>query len=116
MGVTAKAFVDGVVLTNSNATYYTAPALTKAKIAEIILANTHTAPVTVQIYLVPSGGAAAASNQAFISSSPDGLVLAVGETKVISLNTILEAAGFIVMAASVTAVVGCRISGYEIVG
>jgi hypothetical protein len=115
MGVTAKSLVNGVILTNSTATYYTAPALTKCKITEIVLTNTHSAAVTVGIYAVPSAGTAAAANQLFVSSSPDGLVLAIGETKIISMNTIIEAGGFLQMLASANAVVGCRASGYEIV-
>jgi len=105
-----------VILTDATATYYTAPLLTKCKITEIILANTHSAPVTVGVYMVPSGGSASAANQLFVSSSPDGLVLAIGETRIFGLNTVLEASGFLQMVASVTAVVGCRASGYEIVG
>ena len=115
MGVTAKSLVNGVILTSSVATYYTAPALTKCKITEIVLANTHSAAVTVGVYAVPSGGTAAAANQLFVSASPDGLVLAIGETRIFGLNTVLEAGGFLQLVASVNAVVGCRASGYEIV-
>ena len=110
--LTAKSFVDGTNLTNAVVTYYTAPASTKALIKKATFNNDHTSVVTVTINLVPSGGAAAYGNQITKTKS-----LAAGETWSCPdvENHVLEAGGFISMVASVTAKIGVRISGYEIV-
>jgi hypothetical protein len=114
--LTAKALCDGVGLTNSTATYYTVPASTTTKVQEIVLSNSHTSPVTVDIYFVPSGGSAAYTNQIYIGDATAGLVLASKETKTIGLNSNLGASTTIQAKASTTTVVGMRISGYEMVG
>lgn len=114
--VNPKALVDGVVLTNLAATYYTVPAGTKTVVKMINLNNDSAGAVGVTINFVPTGGAAAASNQMFKNSSPNGLVLAAGETKRIPMNDVMEAGGFISMVAGTTLVIGCRITGEEIVG
>lgn len=115
MSVSFKSIVDGVYITNSIATYYTAPVLTKTRLTEIVLTNSHTAAVTVDIYAVPSGGSYTNANRLFAGSSPYGLTLSPGETKLIGLNTVLEPGGTLQMLASVTNVIGCRASGYEVV-
>ena len=112
MAYTAKSFVDGVNLTTAAVTYYTAPVATKSLIKKATFCNDNTFAVTVTINLVPSGSTAAYGNQ-------------ITKTKVLSAaetwscpdieNHVLEAGGFISMLASVTAKVGVRISGFEIV-
>ena len=57
-----KRLVDGAQLTASAATYYTAPANTLATISACTLTNTTAVAVTATLHLVPSGGAATASN------------------------------------------------------
>jgi hypothetical protein len=116
MAIPAKVLSDGVGLTASTATYYTVPASTVTKVQEIILSNSHTLPVTVDIYFVPAGGTAAYTNQVFIGDSAAGLILAAKESKTIGLNTILTAGATIQAKASVATVIGTRISGYEMVG
>lgn len=110
--ITPKSMVNGTNLTDSAATYYTVPANTKAIIKKATFTNDHNIVVTVTINLVPSKRAAAYGNQ-ITKTRP----LAVGETWSCPdvENQVLEAGGFISMVASVTAKVGCRISGYEIV-
>ena len=109
---TPKSFVDGINLTDSAATYYTAPAGTKAIIKKATFCNDHSGVVTVTINIVPSAGSAAYGNRITKARA-----LAAGETWSCPdvENHVMEAAGFISMVASVTAKIGCRISGFEIV-
>lgn len=116
MSMTIKSLVNGVFVTNSIATYYTVPTLTKTRLTEINLTNSHTSAVTVDVYAVPSGGSYGNANRMFAGSSPYGLVLSPGETKQIGMNTYLEEGATLQMVASVTNVVGCRASGIEVVG
>jgi len=108
--ITPKSFVNGTNLTALAATYYTAPINTRAIIKRATFCNDDAGVVTVTINLVPSGGAAAYDNRITKDKS-----LAAGETWTCPdiENHILEAGGFISMLASVTAKIGCRISGYE---
>ena len=110
--LTPKSFVDGVNLTAAAATYYTAPASTKALIKKATFCNDHTIVVTVTINIVPLAGAAAYGNQITKTRA-----LAAGETWSCPdvENHVIEAGGFISMVASVDAKIGVRISGYEIV-
>ena len=108
--ITPKSFVNGVNLTDAAATYYTAPTGTRAIIKKATFCNDDVGVVTVTINLVPSGEVAEYANQIVKAKS-----LAAGETWSCPNieNHILEAGGFISMLASVTAKIGCRISGYE---
>jgi hypothetical protein len=110
--ITPKCFVDGVNLTDSAATYYTAGTATKAIIKRATFCNDHNIVVTVTINIVPSGGTAAYGNRITKTRS-----LAAGETWSCPdiENHVLEAGDFISMVASVTAKIGVRISGYEVV-
>ena len=107
-----KTFVNGVNLTDAAATYYTVPTGTRGIIKKATFCNDDTGVVTVTINLVPSGGTAEYANQIVKAKS-----LAASETWSCPNieNHVLEAGGFISMLASVTAKIGCRISGYEIV-
>jgi hypothetical protein len=110
--ITPKSFVDGTNLTDSAATYYTTPAATKAIVKRATFCNDNSIVVTVTINLVPSGGSAAYGNRITKTRA-----LAAGETWSCPdvENHVLEAGGFISMVASVTAKIGVRISGYELV-
>ena len=107
-----KSLVNGVNLTNSAATYYTAPASTKAIVKKATFCNDHTSPVTVTVNLVPSAGSAAYGNAITKTKA-----LAAGETWSCPdvENHVMETGGFISMVASVDAKVGVRISGFEVV-
>ena len=111
MAYTPKTLVNGTNLTNSAATYYTAPASTKAIIKRATFCNNHNAAVTVTINLVPESGSAAYGNQITKARS-----LAASETWSCAdvEGHVLEAGGFISMVASVTEVIGVRISGIEV--
>ena len=107
-----KSMVNGVNLTDAAATYYTVPTGTRAIIKKATFVNDDAGVVTVTINLVPSGGAAGYANRIAKTKS-----LAAGETWSCSdmENHELETGGFISMLASVTAKIGCRISGYEVI-
>jgi hypothetical protein len=109
--ITAKSLVDGVNLTNTAATYYTAGDNVRTIITKATFVNDDTSAVTVTINLVPSAGSASYANRITKSKS-----LAAGETWSCSdlVSHVIEANGFISMLASVDAKIGCRISGYEV--
>lgn len=58
-----KRLIFGSQLTTSAATYYTAQTNTKCKITAFTLCNTTATNQSVDVFLVPSGGSAAAENQ-----------------------------------------------------
>lgn len=71
MPISQKNIVPGVALTAAAAPYYTAPALTRARICNATLTNTTGAPVAVTVHIVPSAGVPNAANQK-ISARPLG--------------------------------------------
>lgn len=87
-------------------TLYTVPGATKAIVKEILLCNTDTVPRTVTIYF---GTGSAAANTALSAIS-----IGAGETKFVTLSTVLAAADTIKGGASTAAVVACTISGVEV--
>jgi hypothetical protein len=106
-----KAMVDGVPITDSATTYYTAPANARGLIKKATFTNDHTIPVTISINVVRSGEAVGYANA--ISKTK---TLAAGETWTCTdmAGHLMEASGFISMVASVTLKIGARISGFEI--
>lgn len=86
-------------------TLYTVPASTKAIVKEILLCNTDTSQRTVTMFV---GSTSAAANT-ILSALP----LAPGETKFVTLSTVLVAADKISGGASSASVVACTISGIE---
>jgi len=109
--ITPKAMVDGVNLTDSAVTYYTVDTGARAIIKKATFVNDHTVAVTVTVNIVPSGGAVGYANRVVKDKA-----LAAGETWICYdlENHEIEQGGFISMLASVTAKIGCRISGYEV--
>jgi len=110
MATTPKSLVNGVNLTNAAATYYTATGV-RAVITKATFVNDDATPVTVTINIVASGGSATYANRITKEKT-----LAAGETWSCYdlVGHELESGGFISMLASVTAKIGCRISGYEV--
>jgi hypothetical protein len=110
--ITPKSFVNGVTLTDAVVTYYTTPAGTKALVKRATFCNDYAFVVTITINLVASGGSATYANRITKTRS-----LAAGETWSCPdvENHVLETGGFISMVASVTGVVGVRVSGFEII-
>ena len=109
--ITPKAMVNGVNLTDVAAVYYTAASGMRAIIKKATFVNDDTDAVTVTVNIVPSGGSAGYENRVVKEKT-----LAAGETWICYEleNHEMEQGGFISMLASVTAKIGCRISGYEV--
>ena len=109
---TYTSFVDGTNLTDSATTYYTVTSRTTAIIKAATFCNDASYPVTVTINIVPSGGTVGYANRLIKTKT-----IGAGETWSCPdlINHNIQASGFISMLASVTGVIGCRISGIEIV-
>jgi hypothetical protein len=107
--VTPKPLVQGTLLTNSLATYYTVPGSTTATVRAITLCNTDSVARTVSLHLIASGGSAGALNQIFKDVS-----LNAGETLIDDSTRALNAGDFLQAVASVTGVVALRVDGAEI--
>jgi hypothetical protein len=88
---TPKRLVEGSALTAAAATYYTTPANARAIIRRMVLYNPTASPVACSVYLVASGGSAAATN---LVKAP---TLAAGESMTITEaeGQVLEAGGTI---------------------
>ncbi len=112
MATTPKRLVSGSQLTTSVATYYTAPAATKARIAAFTATNTSAGAVTITVHLVASAGSASDANVV-----ADAIPLAAGETKAITgaIGHVMEAGGTIQALASAATSISIVVSGYEIV-
>src|SRR5688572_13397474 len=62
MTVTAKALVQGSVLTGAAVSYYATPASARAVIKSATVCNTTAGAISVTVHIVPSAGAPAAAN------------------------------------------------------
>jgi tetrahydromethanopterin S-methyltransferase subunit D len=102
------------LITTSATVLYTVPGATKARIRQVLLMNDHSAVVTVDLHLVPSGGSPSATNKMFKGSTPYGLYLKDGETKILEIDEILEAGESVQLIASTTNKISCRGSGLEV--
>lgn len=113
MAIIPQRLVPGSQLTTSAATYYTAPANTKARIDNLTLTNTTASAVTATVHLVASGGSASASNTIVSARS-----LAPGESYVVpgAINQWILAGGTIQALASSATAVTIVASGVEYVG
>ena len=107
----AQRLIAGSQLTTAAATYYTAPANTKAVISACRLTNTTAGAVTATVYLIASGGSASASNTVLSAKS-----LAAGESYDVPIDgQVLLAGGFIQALASANTSISIVASGTEIV-
>ena len=104
---TIKQMSAGALSATTTTTLYTVPASTKAIIKEIVLCNTDTSARTVTMQV---GAGTAAANRIL-----SALSLAAGETKFITLSTVLNTTETISAGASSANVVSCTISGTEVV-
>jgi len=109
--VLAKLFVNGVAITDSEVTYYTAPLKTRGYIKNAIFVNDNDTPVSITINIVPSEGSATYANRII----EDKILTGKSSWSCSSLvDQVLEPGGEIVMIASITNKIGCLISGFEI--
>jgi len=106
MTVTVKQLVAPTALTNTlNTTLYTVPASTTAIVKEILLCNTDTASRDVTVYLNGNGVA---------NTILDAVPVLPGETKFITLSTVLVATNTLRAGASTGSVVSISVSGVEV--
>lgn len=112
MTVTPKKLFTPAQLTDAAATYYTVPAQTRTVLKKVTLTNDGTAPETVTLYLVETGGTAGASNIVL-----KGKAIGAGETyEAYELEGhIMNAGDFIRALASTASKVNLHVSGVEIV-
>lgn len=109
MATTLKRLVAGSQLTTSAATYYTASGV-KARIDNLAVINTTGGAVTATVYLVASGGTAAATNCILSARS-----IAAGETYIVpgAIGQVLEAGGTIQALAGANTSITLVASGLE---
>src|SRR5262245_633513 len=111
MSVTAKALFSPNQAANAETTQYTAPASTRTIIDKFTGTNTTAAAQTITVKLIPSGGAAAASNTIVSVKS-----VAPGECYTFPelVGHVLNPGDFISTLASAAAAITIRASGREV--
>lgn len=110
VNVTALATNDQIAGTSdaSPDTLYTATGV-KAQIAQITAYNAHTAPVAVSVYIVESGGTAAAIDPVAVQSIPNGAASSIVEM----IGHVVPDGATIQAFAATTAVIRITASGIE---
>ncbi len=107
MAYKTKAMCQDTYLQVATAVLYTVPAGTRSIVKEIILCNTHTVAITVTMNYLKSGGTLAKGT---ILSA---VSLAAGETKQLSLSSVLDVGDAVKGLASVADKITVSISGIE---
>lgn len=106
--IVSKTLVEGTALTNAAVTYYTSPALTRTRIEKLTLVNYSAGAVTVDLYIIASGGALADRYRIGAKT----LSLAINESKdVTDARHMLEAGDFVQAICSANTAVSIRMSG-----
>lgn len=108
--LTAKRLVEGTALTTANATLYTSDTGTKTVIQAASVLNVSAGAVVMYLYLVPSGGVAAAANAVIAASIAAGATYPCTEI----INEVLEPGGFISARASSGTSISITSSGVTI--
>lgn len=102
-------------LTDSLATYYTAPSGIYPKDITFDFYNSDTSnAIGITLHLVPAGDTASATNQLFSETSPGGLILAPNEWRSVPIDQALDPSDFIQAKASITAKVAFHITVTEV--
>lgn len=107
---TPKRLGQAQAATGSYGTIYTVPASTTAVIKEVVICNTTSGAVTLDLSFVPSGGTAGAANAIFSTLS-----VSANETKIYSMSSVLAAAGTVQAKASAGTSLTLTVSGIEVV-
>jgi hypothetical protein len=115
MSTNPTQFIYNVTLSDSAAQIgiYETPVLSVDKVYEILFCNTSASPVSVDIWLVPSGGSRQAANKIIDAQS---FILGAGETKQFGMEQRLLAGAQIHGNASVASVVSVHVAGDRISG
>lgn len=111
MTVTAKCLLEAKQAENAETTQYTAPTGVRTIVDKFTVTNTTAGAVTITIKVVPSGGAAGASNVITQTASVAANSVYTAPEMV---GQILNAGDFISTLASAAASLTIRISGREI--
>ena len=106
---TVKQLSQSALTATLTTTLYTAPASTSTIIKEIVLCNTDTVARTVTI----RAGASPATG--VLSTIINAVTIQPNETQIFTFSTVILTTHLITGGASSAAVVGCTISGVEIV-
>jgi hypothetical protein len=109
MTTTSKPLVTAQYAANAQTTYYTAGTGVRTILDKFTAYNGTAGAVSLTVNLVPSGGAAAATNVQVLKS------IAAGETYTFPeiVGHVLEAGGFVSMIASAATSLVIRVSGRE---
>jgi hypothetical protein len=94
---------------NTQTTVYTAPGSKSIIITSVTVHNTDTAARTLQIWIVPSGGAAGATNKLLQA------VIGTNQTFVYDKSIVLETGDFLVAQCGATNLVAMHLFGTEVV-
>jgi plastocyanin len=105
--MTPVVLIQGSLLTAAIATYYTAPALTKVRIGQMILVNTDVLAHTVSIWLAPNSGIAGNSDKVVTVNLAAGQSYSVYQAN----GLILDASGTIQAQADTSSLVTFKASG-----
>ncbi len=103
----ATKLADGQLITNSATILYTAPAVGGAIVNSIVLHNTHSSAVTVELWITPDA-TATADRYKFLKIS-----LAADATELVPFSPIMDASDDLHAQASVTNKVSLHLSGCE---
>lgn len=111
MTVAAKCIIQPLQATAAEVTQYTAPSGTKTIIDKFTGTNTTGSPATLTVKLIPSGGAANASNTIVSAKT-----LAAGESYTFPelVGHVLNSGDFISTLAGTAAAITIRASGREV--
>lgn len=112
MTVTAKALIESAYAANSQTTQYTAPTGCRTIIDKLTASNNTAGAVTFAVNLVPSGGAAGASNLIYSASIAANTVAEITASE----GHVLEAGDFISTLAGAASSIVIRASGREVTG
>lgn len=90
----AKLGQSAIATTPTLTTVYTVPSLTRTFVKNIDVANTTAAPLTVNIYLVPSGGTAGTGNMLFPTVSiPANSIVQWTGSQILNTGDFIQATG-----------------------
>lgn len=108
MADTAKQLAQVAPATGSNNTAYTVPAATTTIVKELLICNPQVSAGTIEAWVVPNGGTATDATKIL-----HNLTIASGETKFVTLTTVMGPLGTFVVK-STTAQVTYTLSGVEL--
>lgn len=92
MAITHKQLAQSQPAAATNTSVYTVPALTKALVYSVVVANINNSASRFRVHIVPNAGAAGVSNAIYYDIRVPGRDTFVG-----NISVLMEAGGFIVV-------------------